>query len=109
MDSIVIAVIVIILLYILWKKYGVKVYRFHRPTCPYCVQTQKAWDEFKWKSVGEFAWCCDVDVSDKGSAELSKKFNVKSVPTIIAVKENKIYQYQGDRSCEDLVQWVSSL
>jgi len=110
-NFLVVAVIVVLVIIFLYKNHSVKVYRFHRPTCPYCVRSQSEWDHFKRKCKTKLIDCKDINLND-GSHEsmaLAAEFNIKSVPTIIAIKDDRVYEYKGNRSSNDLERWVCSL
>jgi len=102
----------IFLIYIVIKNNRVlTVYRFFRDTCPYCVNSQDAWDRFK-KSSGCSVLTIDIDMNNPSDldATIAESFNMSTVPTIVAFdKYGRRFSYNGDRSERDLLQWADEI
>jgi len=91
----------------------VVIYRFHRPTCRYCVQSQPAWEAFKatMKSADPENTIKIKDVNlDYGreSAKLAEKYNVKSVPTVLKVTSDRVEKYDGPRTVEGFYSFATT-
>tara|TARA_B100001057_G_C22647759_1_gene870817 strand:- start:7 stop:414 length:408 start_codon:yes stop_codon:yes gene_type:complete len=76
----------------------------HMNGCGHCKNLMPAWDEAEKKNPTNIKMCKLEKSEDKG-AELCKKFNVSSFPTLVVINDNndKINEYQGDRSVESLL------
>ena len=87
------------------------IYRFTRPSCPFCVDSQSEWAKFKSQHLNDVI---TVDVNlDSNTAEskyLANTFYITTVPTVIAKDVNsKRTIYNGDRTALDYNKWVTSL
>lgn len=85
------------------KRLGVTVVRYSRPTCPYCVSSQAAWDQFKQEnSVHNVADVVDVNLDDKSehTAEWLSKYRVNTVPTVIRIDGATITEHKGPRTAD---------
>ena len=99
-----ILLLVLACIYFYRQAYCTHVYWFHKPTCPYCVEMQPAWDLFTSGRPGSVK----VHKVDKDeNPDLAKNFNVTTVPHIVKVKNGVREVYTGDRSAEDLLKWSS--
>lgn len=103
-----VALIILVLLLVV-KLNSVKMYRFFRPTCPHCVNSQEAWDEFK--RVCWFKLITPVDVNmDSATAremELAENFGVEGVPSVIKVSpDGHREKYDGDRTSESYLNFA---
>jgi hypothetical protein len=79
----------------------------------YCRKTQREWNLFKQK-CNIMVECIDINLDEAKSngfyAAMIQNFEIKSVPTIVAVLKNGMrISYEGSRSTEDLLQWSSRL
>ena len=84
-------------------------YNFSKPTCPYCRKFEPAWSEL----VSRLSTTPDlraelIDTSKPENEALAFYFNVEGVPTIILVTPNQIIEYSGNRSPEDLYNFVAT-
>lgn len=108
---------VVLLLYYLYKKnsiynqkcsqdgVGVVVYRFHKPSCPYCVESKDAWDKFSKWAYQNGINAVEEDITNV--KENANKFNVQSVPTVLMVKEGKVIsRHEGPRTPGGYVSWA---
>ncbi len=108
MDRVVIVIIVLLILWMMKEHHSVKVYRFYKKSCPYCVNSQKEWDKFKMSCIFKMVSCVDVDMATKSGSEAASKFGVTSVPTVIAVNGDMMTTYSGDRTSRSYNDWVST-
>jgi hypothetical protein len=111
-ETIAIAICVLVIIWLVIHCYSVKVYRFSRPTCPYCVSSQAEWDSFKMSCWYRMIRPIDVNMdnvpNDADLAELVGNMAVTGVPTIIKVHwDGRRYLYAGDRSASDLLLWAN--
>ena len=84
---------------------GLTVIRFYRPTCPWCVRTQAAWDRFKTIANDIDVQEYDMDAGDYG--QILASYGGSGVPYIVKVFDGQFETYKGDRSTNDLLAWVS--
>jgi len=101
---------ILILLILIIRCHCVKVYRFYRPTCSYCVSSQAEWDSFKTSCLFKMIRPIDVNL-DSGSESdilLSNKFKVETVPTVIKVDTDGYSEvYNGERTAVAYMAWAS--
>jgi len=108
-----ILLLIVLCIYLYYKNNMIKIIRFYRPTCMYCRKTQREWNLFKQK-CNIMVECIDINLDEAKSngfyAAMIQNFEIKSVPTIVAVLKNGMrISYEGSRSTEDLLQWSSRL
>jgi thiol-disulfide isomerase/thioredoxin len=84
-------------------------YYFYRPTCPYCKQFEPIWKEIvnHFKNINGISLRA-VDSTLPQNENLSFYYNITSVPTIILVTPEKNIEYEGNRSSNDLYNFVIS-
>ena len=108
-NSILILVVLFLTIYLIYKMFSIKVYRFYSPTCPWCVKSQHEWDRFKSKCWYRFIKPVDINLNEHGE-NLAEKYGVKSVPTVLAIDTTgAVHKYEGDRSSESYLRWVNKL
>jgi hypothetical protein len=110
-ESIAIVGLLLLSVYLYVQLVSTKVYRFYRPTCPACVQSQAEWDSFKSACLFKTIKPIDVnmDLPDDPNAALYKFFNVQGVPTFVKVTPNGMFvTYEGDRTAALIMAWASS-
>ncbi|CAH6420299.1 Thioredoxin [uncultured virus] len=99
-------------------------YNFSKPTCPYCRKFEPTWSELASglssspsdlrSSVARTSGLGSpsdlraelIDISKPENEALAFYFNVEGVPTIILVTPDQIIEYSGNRSLEDLHNFV---
>jgi len=108
MKKVLISLIIIILLIIISILYfKVKLIRFYRDTCPYCVSSKPEWDKFKNSQyTNPFISIYEIDTDTDEGKELMQQYGLKTVPNILLLDDIKIKTYEGDRSCGDLKKFV---
>jgi len=77
----------------------------HMNGCGHCKNLMPAWDEAAKKNSTNIEMHKLEKSEDKGK-ELCQKHNVTSFPTLIVIDDNndKINEYEGDRSAESLLE-----
>jgi thiol-disulfide isomerase/thioredoxin len=103
--------VVLVLLILVWYvSTPVIVYKFFRPDCPHCVNLQENWSELETYLASKNIRVINVNNNSEYSKDLVAKYEIKGVPTIIAVgKYGSKVEYDGDRSVDDLIKWADSL
>lgn len=88
-----IIVVLLIVLHLSFQIFGKPVYRFYSNRCPYCIRSKAEWKKFKKSMLYCFVVPVDVDVDDKSpyTAELMRKYNISSWPSIIIDSGNVGY------------------
>lgn len=110
-----IAIVVIFVLLLVWLSVQgmcLKVYRFARPSCPYCVQSQDEWESFKRRCWFRLIKPVDINTEKISASEqqLRDYFNASSVPTIIFVQPSGYSKkYEGDRTANDILSKAEEL
>ena len=107
-EVIAVAVVVLVVLYIFIRLHSVTVYRFYKPSCPHCVNSQAEWDNFKSKCMWKLIRPVDVNLENKGNQKMAAKFQVKTVPKVVKVDtKGVITEYPGNEigraSCRERV------
>ena len=84
-------------------------YYFYRPTCGYCNQFESVWKEVSngLKNMNGISVRA-VDSTKPENENITFYYNITTVPTIILVTPDKNIEYTGDRSANDLYNFVIS-
>ena len=79
------------------------VYCFHASWCHSCPQVWKAFMELKEEMESENFKFVDLDVEEGLGIELSSKYQVRNVPTILVIKNDRVIErLVGTRSKEQI-------
>jgi hypothetical protein len=111
-ESLLVVLVMLLLLSLYLDAISTKVYRFYKPGCRYCQESQEQWDLFKKKCRFRGVKPIDVNLEEKNSTTeaLANSYNVKSVPTIIKISNNgMVSKYNGDRTASDLLDWCHNI
>lgn len=90
---------------------SVKVYRFYRPGCPWCINSKEEWDKFKSFCMFKLIKPVDINLDEPSNCEekIIDNFGIKSVPTVVAVyTDGRKINYSGERTAEGYLNWVNS-
>lgn len=79
---------------------------FYATWCGHCKALAPAWAQAATasKKMNVNAQWVKVDVDQ--SPEVSERFNVEGLPTIVAIKGNKYWSYEGSRDAASLLEWA---
>ncbi|XP_031628357.1 thioredoxin domain-containing protein 5 [Contarinia nasturtii] len=90
-------------------KKGVTIVKFFAPWCGHCKRMASTWDELAGKFAGkEGAKIAKVDCTLEENKELCNEQGVDGFPTVFLYKDGeKVEEYNGSRSLEDLFEFVS--
>lgn len=81
----------------------VVIYCFHSSWCHACPQVRKAFQELQKEMESDNFKFTDLDVEDDLGVELSSKYQVRNVPTILVVKNARVIErIVGTRSKEQI-------
>jgi glutaredoxin len=99
--------IAILCLFLLAKLNAVKIIRFYRDTCPYCVKSKGEWLKFKcYNAWNPFITSVSVDTDTELGSRIMRQYGIKSVPTIIKMKGLHLSKYEGDRTWRDITSFA---
>ena len=111
-ESLLVVLVMLILLSLYLDAISTKVYRFYKPGCRYCQESQEEWKLFKKKCRFRGIKPIEINLEEKNAKteDLANSFDVKSVPTIIKVASNgAISKYNGNRTATDLLDWSHNI
>lgn len=80
----------------------IKVYNFNTLWCGYSRQFQPIFDDFKSKNKADNVEIIDVKCDNENNLELCKKYPIPGYPTVLFVEGDRVAEYQGNRTVEDL-------
>lgn len=88
---------------------GVTIVKFFAPWCGHCKRMAQTWDELAGKFAGKpYAKVAKVDCTLSENKDICNDQGVDGFPTIFLYKKgNKIEEYNGNRSLDDLFEFVS--
>lgn len=102
-----VAVLIVAVVFIYVRCSSVKVYRFYRPGCPYCVSSQAEWDKFCKETMFMMVRPININLDNPDNSTFAKNFNVVSVPTVIKVNTDGSSEvYDGERTAAAYMAWV---
>ena len=106
----VVVLAVLLLIFLFVRVNSVKVYRFYRPGCSFCVRTQDEWNSFKYACMFKMIRPIDInmDSASDGEKALYAKFGGNGVPMIVKDTGSSIMIYAGDRTAISIMSWVKS-
>lgn len=79
---------------------------FSMPGCGHCENFKPTWDLLV-KNYGNIKDIELIQVISNQKPELVEKFKIQGFPTILFIKDSqKVSEYKGDRSYEDLVKYM---
>ena len=77
---------------------------FVSPHCGFCHALKPTWDELSERLVGNVrAATVDATVD----IELAARFGVNGYPTILLLADGRVYEYDGERTADDLLEFAS--
>jgi thiol-disulfide isomerase/thioredoxin len=83
-------------------------YYFYHPQCGWCKKFTPTWKQLTKMLDGKDIEVIDVDVSNEKNDDLAFYYNVNAYPTLIYVTPNKNYEYNGDRTVNDILGFIQS-
>lgn len=88
---------------------GVTIIKFYAPWCGHCKRLVPTWDELATKYIGtKSVKVAKVDCTLSENKELCSTQEVDGFPTIFIYRDgDKVTEYNGNRSLEDLVNFVN--
>ena len=84
-------------------------YKFFKDTCVHCNNFKPVWDELAAKMVNnDIINIVEIDVTNPENEQLVFYYNVEGLPTVILVTPNSIVEYPGNRTLQDLENFIES-
>ena len=77
--------------------------KFYAPWCGHCKKLAPIWEEVATRLVGEIN-VAKVDGSQDRS--LSTRFDIKGFPTVLFLRQGKVYKFRGPRTADNLVEFA---
>tara|TARA_B110000977_G_scaffold201234_1_gene294884 strand:- start:900 stop:1328 length:429 start_codon:yes stop_codon:yes gene_type:complete len=78
------------------------VYNFNTLWCGYSREFEPIFKEFKIKNQSDSIIIKDIKCDNENNTELCKKYKLPGFPTVLFIEGDKIEEYQGNRTLEDL-------
>lgn len=106
----IVGLVALCILYFLYRmSHNVIVYRFYRPSCKYCVESQDEWMKFKMNEPLNLDYrIIDVNLDDKANQKLALRYNIATVPTVVRIDQNtgEYSVHTGVRSADNFKQFM---
>ena len=83
-----------------------KLMYFYMDGCGFCDKFSPTWKKLIKKN-NKNKKVTMVKINGPNNLIMTKKYKVKKFPTIILLKDNKSYTYDGDRSLTDLLNFIN--
>jgi len=84
------------------------IYRFIKPTCPYCKKSEVAWNKFIHNiPVVNYRLINLSNTSNTKNTELFLKLQGTTVPYDIIVANGVIHEHKGDRTVANYTKWAN--
>ena len=83
-----------------------KLMYFYMNGCGWCDKFTPTWNKLIKKNNRDKKVTM-VKINGPNNLIMTKKYKVKKFPTIIFLKDNKPYTYDGDRSLDDLLDFIN--
>jgi len=100
--------IIVVLHIIAYIKYTkrVNVILFFRPGCPYCDMLIPEWNKFINMTHDKNIIIKEIDIQK--CPDIADKFKVSNIPHIIRIQKNKEIVYYGNRTAQDIFNFVNN-
>ncbi len=108
-STVAIGLLLLLVLILLVECFSVKVYRFYRPDCPACVDSQDAWRALKVRCAFRLVRFHEIDMNrvDDRQKELFALLQGTTVPHVVKVhRDGRYYVYQGERTTDAYYAWL---
>lgn len=90
------------------KSTNKKIYYFYSPKCPACINFQKNWNDIKEKLRNNGIDIQEINVNDPSQNRLIFYYNIKWTPEIVLVTPKKTLKYQGDRTKDKILEFITN-
>lgn len=80
---------------------------FNTDWCYYSKKFQPIWDDFSKKMKAKNITIKDIKCDKSDNESLCAKYDVEGFPTVKLVKNNKVYEYTGKRTVDDLSNYAN--
>lgn len=82
------------------------IYLFKSDTCGHCKSFMPTWESLVDELGSKYKFTI-IDANDSKNDEITKKYNINGVPTIIKSVKNQDFIFNGERDLESLKQFVT--
>jgi len=83
-----------------------KIINFNTSWCYWSKKLQPVWDELTENMKNKNIQCIDLKCDLDENKETCEKYNVQGFPTIKLIVDNKVIDYEGDRSLDNLSKFI---
>tara|TARA_B100001248_G_C27327700_1_gene429837 strand:+ start:87 stop:590 length:504 start_codon:yes stop_codon:yes gene_type:complete len=80
---------------------------FNTEWCYYSKKFQPIWDDFTKKMKGKNIVVKDVKCDISQNEPICAKYDIEGFPTVKLIKNNKVYEYNGRRTVDDLTNYIN--
>jgi thiol-disulfide isomerase/thioredoxin len=97
------------------NKKGLYVILIHANGCGYCEQLMPEWEKMEGMVKGDntLNGKCDVVKIERANMENeminNREIPVAGYPTIVSIKDGNLHNYNGDRTADELLNWIKQL
>lgn len=102
---IIITLLLLFACYTYRKAYGTRVYYFYKDACPHCVKLKPAWDLFTSACAWSMVVPMEINCDGKNQG-MRDNFGASTVPHIVKVVNDVREVYGGNRTTENILEWV---
>jgi hypothetical protein len=110
MYRIFLGVLCVAIAWLLFRPFNKRVYRFYRPGCPWCVDSQGEWYKFQIYCLFTTVQTVNINLDDPDGFHFSRLMGVKTVPTVIGEDSyGHTTVYDGKRTAAAYCRWISKV
>ncbi|VVU94901.1 Thioredoxin [seawater metagenome] len=80
---------------------------FNTDWCGYSRQFQPVWNKFSSNMANKKIQVKNIKCDKKENEGICKKFNVQGYPTVMMVSNNNTFEFNGNRTVEDLEKFAN--
>jgi len=86
---------------------GIWLIDFYAPWCPHCKNLAPLWANLATKVKTDYKGQLNIGKVDADILQdVSKQYSVSGLPTVLLLREGKIYEYDSDYTIEDLIKFA---
>ena len=108
-NTVIAVIVVACILYFIWRnsrKHKPGIYRFYRPACRFCVESQPEWDKFKQQTKEKLY---EINLDDDNNRSLADRYSVQMVPTVFRLYANgTLIKHEGERTVGNYTAFAAS-
>jgi len=85
------------------------IYLFYSPNCGFCTKFMPTWKNLVGYYGNSNLQLVAINCLEEDNAEIVSLYNINRYPTIIIQTNNSNVEYSGDRSIEDIINFVEQM